>query len=48
LSERLYKGDVFNQIKKNIDYGYVDRQVEELRIDSLAFFKQALGLGRII
>lgn len=48
LSERLYQGDIFNQIKRNIDYGYVDRQVEELRKDSLSFFKQALGLGRII
>ena len=46
LSDRLFKGDIFSQIKKEIDYDYVDDKVETFRQDSIVFFTKGLQLKK--
>lgn len=47
LTDRLFKGDIFGQLKKDIDYGYVDQRVNELRRNSLDFLRKGLSLSEI-
>lgn len=45
LSDRLFHGDIFGQMKKDIDYRLVDEKVSELRASSLDFFMKGLALS---
>lgn len=45
LSDRLFNGDIFAQIQKNIDYDFVDEKVSKMRQDSLKFLKSGIELG---
>jgi hypothetical protein len=45
LSDRLFHGDIYGQIKQDIDYRLVDEKVEGLRAQSLEFFKKGLALS---
>lgn len=45
LSDRLFNGDIFAQIQKNIDYDFVDEKVDDLRTKSLSFLQKGLELS---
>lgn len=46
LSDRLFNGDIFSQIKKEIDYNYVDDKVDTLRQESIIFLAKGLQLKK--
>lgn len=45
LSDRLFSGDIYAQIQKNINYAFVDIKVDELRKESLDFLQKGLELS---
>ena len=46
ITERIYRDDIYAQIQKDIDYGYVERKLEEMRGDSLTFLTNCLALSK--
>lgn len=45
IKNRIHSGNIYTEIQKDIDYEFVDKKLNDMRIDSMFFFKECLSLS---
>lgn len=45
-SDRLFHGDIFTEIDKDVDWAYVEQQLSGMKVQSLDFLKSCLALAK--